>query len=546
MNELNPLTFENNFMPRTAIPESRGDSFSSLQRNLSRINRSNRGFGPNTVVIFPGDDIQNAIESLNKTGGGRVILKNGIHKLANNITLYSKISLDGESASGVITDFNSGSFGINAAGTDVYTTGTIITIASGVLVEGSGTSWLTNVTAGQHIFIGTRWYEIASVTDDTNLVLAEGYGDNVTLPATYRIATVIDNLELKNIKVINSAVTGIALTDCRKVLFDNNISQDNNKGAVFTNISEFNNDRFLAVSNTDNGIELTNMGLSDWESVNSISNGGHNFVLNNVKTMTFFPIAANLATSDGINITTGVDLTILFEASGNGGQGVELVSGCDNITLFNSVADDNTSDGIKLTATSDNCSILNCNFKNNGGYGWNVAASSCDNNYFIKNRFSSNTLGRYSDSGTDTFVDEDVEVILYKLADQTSTSASLENDDHFTFEVEANTDYAFDARLFYVRNSAVNANFNFNFSLPSGATYDAQWSAGNLVAPSTVSEAADALAATAQDVDRVGFLSGVIKIGGTAGTVTFQWAPKDATSSIKIYKGSWLKYKKLI
>ena len=359
------------------------------------------GFGHQSVVVPVGDNIQLAIDKVNKMGGGTVLLENGTHKPNYNITIYSSIFLQGQNGSVCIIDFDSQSYGIAAAGTGVYTTGSITTITSSVFVTGSGTSWLANVSAGQHLFLGTRWYEIAAVTSDTTLVLSEGYGDNVTLPASYRIATAIKDVRVANITIKNSTTTGIALTDCRKIVFDNILSLDNNKGGVFTNCSEFNNDRFVAVSSTDNGIELTNVGLSDWESVNSISSGGKNFVFNNVKTMTLFPIAANDAAGDGIEITTGVNIKMTVEASGNGAIGLECVSDCSDLVI-DGIFSGNASDNIKLAATTDNCIIYAGDISGAGGYGVNIAASTCDTNKIIGNNFASNTLGDINDSGTGT------------------------------------------------------------------------------------------------------------------------------------------------
>ena len=314
-----------------------------------------------------------------------------------------------------VIDFNNTAANFVAAGTSIYTTGTI-TVASGTSITGSGTSWLANVTAGQHLFLGTRWYLIAAVTSDTALVLAEGYGDNVTLPSTYRIATPIQGVYLEGMTIKNSTGTALAFTDFRKLVIDDVLLLDNNKGFVFTNFGEVNAQRFNIVSNTSNGGELTNGGLSDWESINPVSNGGHGVALNNVKNMTIFPTSSTANTSDGYNITTGVNLYLFGEFSGNGGQGIECVSGCDNVTIIPSACSGNTSDGVKLTATSDNCKIELGNIASNGGYGINIAASSCDNtNISASNTFSGNTSGAINDAGIGTNIGDCVGIAITEM-----------------------------------------------------------------------------------------------------------------------------------
>lgn len=100
---------------------------------------------------------------------------------------------------------------------------------------------------------------------------------------------------------------------------------------------------------------------------------------------------------------------MLMEASGNGGQGIELVATCSDIVL-QGVVKSNTSDGIKLTATSDNCKVTICDIQSNGGYGVNIAASTCDNTIITSNTFASNTSGQVNDSGTNTQIKGNVGV----------------------------------------------------------------------------------------------------------------------------------------
>lgn len=351
-------------------------------------------------AVDMGPDIQRALDTLNERGGGTVFLKVGTYTVKTALTGYPSVSIAGISPSATIIDFVSTAANLSYAGTGVYSTGTITSITSGVNVTGSGTSWLANASAGQYLFIGTRHYKIAAVTSDTTLVLQEGYTDNVTMPgAAYRISSAIVDVKLSNFSVKGSTGTGIVFTDTVQLTLDNLQSILCNKGFSFTHVSRFNADRVLAVSNTSNGYEFTNVGLSDWESVNATSNGGHGFVWNNVKTVSAL-ISTNANTSDGIN-ATDVDQTILIiEASGNGGQGIELVSGCDENDI-DGLFVSNTSDGVKLTATSDRNHIKGI-YKSNGGYGINIAASSCDDNTIDVPTFSGNSSGTYSDSGTNT------------------------------------------------------------------------------------------------------------------------------------------------
>lgn len=363
----------------------------------------NINIGTNILSIDSTGSITDSIRQLEDVGGGTINLQRGTYIVNTTITGLNAVRIIGEDAASTIINFT-GSAGISFAGTNVYSTGTITSITSGVNVTGSGTSWLANVTAGQHLFLGTRWYKIAAVTGNTTLVLAEGYGDNVTLPSAYRIATVIRGAELKNLTLTGSSGTAISFTDARQCDIDNVICYANNKGMVLTNVSEFAATQFIAVSNTSNGCELTNCGLFDWGSINLISNGGAGMVMNNVKDALISPGIAAGNTGDGYNITTGVNLTLLLDSSGNGGQGVELAATNDEINLLNPRIIGNTSDGIKLTATSDNCRITAGQISYNGGYGVNVAASTDDFTNIVGNVFTGNATSAVNDSGTSTVI----------------------------------------------------------------------------------------------------------------------------------------------
>lgn len=393
-----------------------------------------------TRQVASGAELNDAIQALAKSGGGTVSLRAATFSITSTVNGRSSLTIEGTSPSVSQLDMMSGA-SLSFVGTDVYTTGTI-TAASGVSITGSGTSWLSEVAAGQHLFLGTRWYEIASVNTDTSLTLAESYGDNVTLPASYRIASVIQNITIRNLTLKNSSGTGLIITDARKVVLDNILLLDNNKGIVLTNCSEVSADRVILVSNTSNGIEAVNVGLSDWESVNAIGNGGSGFVLNNVKTISLHTCASNSNTADGFNVTTGSESVFLISAQGNGGQGLEFVSGNDNCSVYNGSFQSNGSDGIKLTATSDNIKIYGNEINANGGYGVNIAASSDDNTIVMANKFNANTTAPYNNSGTNSIIFGNAGATdspAYQASDATLTALAAYNTNGLVTQTSADT-----------------------------------------------------------------------------------------------------------
>ena len=367
---------------------------------------ANIKLGVNNIFVPVGGSIQQAIDSLNERGGGKVFLAAGIHTINAALTGYTGVDLIGENQSTTIIDFNSTAANLSFTGTSVYSTGTITSITSGINVTGSGTSWLANVTTDHQIFIGNTWYKIGAVLTDTTLTLSEGYQGNATLPgAAYRASKIILDVDVQDITFKNSTGTALVATDCRNFRPENLKFVSNNKGFVFTNISEFLSDRGLTVvSSTSNGGEITNARICNFHALSLASNGGHGIALNNYTTGVISESSAASNTTDGFNLTSCTDLVMgPIESSANGGQGMELVSGNDNIIIGGgSIFNANTSDAIKLTATSDNCKIYASKIANNGGYGVNVAASSCDNNLISTSIFSNNSPGDKNDSGTGT------------------------------------------------------------------------------------------------------------------------------------------------
>lgn len=342
--------------------------------------------------------IEGAVAYTESIGGGDIFIWGGTYAPSSTITITKPTNLVGQSAALVTVTFNGTARNFTIQSSGVYTTGTI-TVASGTAITGSGTLWLTNTTAGQYLFIGTRWYKIASVTDNTHLVLSQGYFDNVTLPTTYRIATVPKSISFEGMVITGSTGTAIIVTDCTAFLSIGMVLVANNKGITLTNTDTFIFSGTVVQSSTSNGAEFTNCGLSASNGFQTNGNGGHGVVITNCKVVNFLACESVGNTIDGVNITGSSLVQYQVNARSNGGQGIELVSGNDRIILDECDLVSNVSDGIKLTATSNFCKIMGCHFDTNGGYGVNIAATD-NKNVVVGNSFNGNVSGTVLDSGT--------------------------------------------------------------------------------------------------------------------------------------------------
>jgi len=367
-----------------------------LRNGKSRFADIDIGFRYKT--LSSGDNIQTAINDM--PNGGILFLKAGTYTVSSDITGVSGLQIQGESESTTIINFDSNSASLEFVGTSVYTTGTISSITSGVNVTGTGTSWSANASAGQHIFLGTRWYLIAVVIDDTHIVLGEGFSD--TTPSTYRIATIVTDINISNVTIKNSADDGLIIMDARNVQLKECIFLSNNVGVDFNNVSIINSSSTQIFSSTSDGAQFTNCGLASFSGFLTVSNGGNGITINNLKTFQFRASSSSSNTGDGINATSYNDGLLEHECVSNGGQGIEFVATSNRVFIQNCLINGNTSDGIKLTATCDTFNVSNNQILNNSGYGINIAAATCDNNIIYPNQYSNNTSGNISDGGTGT------------------------------------------------------------------------------------------------------------------------------------------------
>lgn len=352
-------------------------------------------------------DINAAITAVSDAGGGTVNLRSGTYSPTTDILLKSGVNLIGEKESTTIIDFDSNSASIKFEDDDVYTTGTITSITSGVMVTGSGTSWLANASAGQYLFLAGRHYPIAAVTSDTTLVLGELYIGNASLPgASYRISTILTDVDVFQLTVKNSADDGLAIRGGKNIVLENVTFQTNNTGIDWDYVTEFRMDNIITAVSTSDGMQLSNVGFGAINVCPSVSNGGNGLTLDTVESVPFLFCASNGNIGDGINATSVTKSYFALELRANGGQGCEFVSGCNENIILGMIAANNASDGIKLTATSDNNILNQSIFDTNGGYGVNIAASTCDENLISSNQYISNVSGDYNDSGTDTIIIE--------------------------------------------------------------------------------------------------------------------------------------------
>lgn len=355
-----------------------------------------------TVAV--GDSIQDAIDAVNAAGGGTVVLQNGTHTPGQDITLYSKITLQGQNGDSTIIDFSGGSYQIKGIGSGAYTTGTVSVTNNGTTVTGSGTTWSGNVTVGQYILLAGIWYPISAVTDNTHLTIGVPFADVDQSGVTYTAATILSNIHLNALTIRNSAISAVKFKYVTNLFMEDVACQSSLVGTEIDTCSQitFNYSDMLAnytnyiLTNTHFLIHIGN------SSIDALTGNGYTIdkITNTAITACFVLNSA----ADGMNISNSSNCRIDGVMAENGGSGVEFVANNDNVIFGPSRVEKNASDGVKLTATSDNVFINGSFIKNNTGYGVNIVASTCDNTVINGNNFYGNTTSACNDSGTGTVI----------------------------------------------------------------------------------------------------------------------------------------------
>ena len=357
--------------------------------------------GSQTINVSPDEDIQAAIDELNNAGDGTVFLKSGTHKRTTNLILYSHITLEGQTADGAIIDFGNNAAGIQIVGSDAYTTGTVTIANGGVTVVGSSTVW-TSAMVGRHILLGSIWYPITVFTDATHITIELPYGQDDLSAATYVIATTIKDCFLRRITIKNSTTQAIKYQYADELEFNNVKTQTSAVGMDGDDASNIGIYEYDGIANTAN-MQTTNVHLLEIDPAGGLDTTNDDFVFSGCKDMEISPLFSVNAGGVGFKFTDCSDIGgRTLDAIKSGGIGIEFVSGNARIKFSQLAAKGCAGDGVKLTANTDDCAFTDIISKDNGGWGINIAAATCDNNVIHNPTISGNTSGAIQDLGTGT------------------------------------------------------------------------------------------------------------------------------------------------
>ena len=146
----------------------------------------------------------------------------------------------------------------------------------------------------------------------------------------------------------------------------------------------------------------------------------------------------------------------------------------------------------------------------------------------------------------------DPSITKIKTADETMNGTSidasvLQDDDHFTWTVEANTNYTINGVLLISVASAA-PDFKFNFVEPTSATFRIGFlSVGSADAGHNIQSDTDTgIIPLPNSTEQVVLINGLVFVSSNAGTFKMQWAMNtDTNVDLTVLKGSWLTLRKV-
>lgn len=312
-------------------------------------------------------------------GHKTVFMRNGTYIETVDIVVPNYGSLVGESGPNTVIYFPSitKSIVVDGSGTTRETAGTVSITADTKIVTGVGTTF-TNLSIGDYILIGPKYFKIATIESATSMTLADVYRGSTISAFNYIAQTMFTGTRLSNFIITGSTSNGLFVRGCRHFTAEN----------------------LLFRGNTLN-ILIEYSGDSSMKQILSETSGGAG-----VKIETCSSIALNVVDVYN-NITHGIEITgnslsinlISCEASNNGGTGICIMGACTDINLTDCILKYNNANGIFTNTTSHSLMVdsttirgntnaglvisgnehtINGNIiEDNGGYGIEMLAADC-------------------------------------------------------------------------------------------------------------------------------------------------------------------------
>lgn len=284
-------------------------------------------------------------------GHTSIFMRNGTYTESVDVIIPSGGSLVGESASGVVIDFN-GAYSVksDASGGSKQSVGTISCSNNSTAVTGTTTSF-TSLSPGDFILIGLKDYEIKSIESDTAMTLSDPYKGNAVVDSWYFSQTMHTGIKISTLTIMNSSTTGLYIRACRHSSFES-----------------------ITLKYNSPNMTIDDSGNSVLKQILSQQSTGIGITLNNAAAISCTVLNVYNSSSHGIEIKGGsIDITIdACESSNNAGIGVCITDTSTDVNVMASAIRNNITSGIHCSSGAI-ASSLNINtIQDNGTHGIDI------------------------------------------------------------------------------------------------------------------------------------------------------------------------------
>jgi hypothetical protein len=303
------------------------------------------------VVSADGSQNYTLISTAIAEGHSNIFVRHGVYVEPAGFN-FTGVSITGESGVKCIVYLAGQPVSVHAdaSGGIKETAGTISISQYTKSIVGVGTSF-TNLASGKYILLGTNYFEIASVEDDTNLTLVDAYVGKTITGINYIAQSMDTGTHMTNIFIVGSAVAGLYMRGQRHFFIDS-----------------------IAVKSCGIGFEIVDCGDSSSRQMISESCGSTGVIINTCVSMSFSVIDGKNHPANGLQLI-GNNASMVFancELTSCGGRGLSIEGNTSDIALTNCVLKYNASDGVYMGSECDTITLTNTVMCNNGGMGGNL------------------------------------------------------------------------------------------------------------------------------------------------------------------------------
>lgn len=343
-----------------------------------------------------------SISTAFQAGNSSVYIRKGTYYETSDIIIPNGGQFYGEAPGYVYVILLGGAKVISdaIAGNPEETTGTISMNNSTNQVVGVGTTF-TNLAPGQFILIGTNYFPIASITDNTNLTTVDTYFGQNVVDQPLKANSIYSGIRITNAIFYGSTNEAIYIRGVRNSAFDSLAIYNCGKGIIMKDSADLSILSIIINHCGGDGFEIDNcysLSLNIVNNYNNVgngfivkgnsfnlnihtctseSNGGYGFLfMDTVNLMNITDCVVKFNVNDGILMDANVRYISIssIDCSFNGGHGVHLKG--KNTFAGEGFIVSNSGDGIHLAPGSMCCSVEANTITSNGGYGIHCSGES--------------------------------------------------------------------------------------------------------------------------------------------------------------------------